>query len=524
MKRKTGCIMLSALIITLCVFGGCSNGKTIIQQGNDTKVSKGMKDIGSGEQDFSTKCLDVFETEWDDEDGLYIYTKTAGSIPYVLIWRFQDTTIAISDFIKNYLIPEMQESYEERLISVGEAKEYDVGGTQLPGILFKYLVGETTVCSLRVFRATADGFVSFNAKYIDGEDSVVLDALNVAVQYFKIGASNGGDTTEPSKSGGNPGGLFNNMKVKKNEAAEVTFEKYTGPNGYFTMEIPKGWQVSIGLKPDGAYDIISYAITVSDPSHPERQLYFNLNNVSVLKTKEAHDWYVANYGADDTYSRMPYVTEQTTAGYFAAMGDPYGYSDFTVMEDTGKSAIGNDVLVARSVWNGIACEGLFSGSCDYTSTYFVQQNPFDFFGPRIDVWPVTTYMVVIMNAAEDEFITWKPVFDRCLGSLQFSERFQQDRAEAWRQLMGAVEYASATASEISDIIMDSWEQRNATYDVISQKQSDSTLGYERVYDTQTGEYYRAENGFTDWYKGDRYQAVTEDSGYLEPVTGYIEWK
>ena len=71
------------------------------------------------------------------------------------------------------------------------------------------------------------------------------------------------------------------------------------------------------------------------------------------------------------------------------------------------------------------------------------------------------------------------------------------------------------------MIMDSWEKRNNSYDIISQKQSDATLGYERVYDTDTGEIYKAYNGFTDDYKGDKYKAITDDM-YTSAIDGYIE--
>ena len=74
---------------------------------------------------------------------------------------------------------------------------------------------------------------------------------------------------------------------------------------------------------------------------------------------------------------------------------------------------------------------------------------------------------------------------------------------------------------MSDMIMDSWEKRNNSYDIISQKQSDATLGYERVYDTETGDIYKAYNGFTDDYTGDRYKAIT-DNMYTSPISGYIE--
>ena len=44
----------------------------------------------------------------------------------------------------------------------------------------------------------------------------------------------------------------------------------------------------------------------------------------------------------------------------------------------------------------------------------------------------------------------------------------------------------------------------------------------RVYDTETGEMYKATNGFTDVYDGKRYKAVTDDNMYAEPISGYIE--
>ena len=69
--------------------------------------------------------------------------------------------------------------------------------------------------------------------------------------------------------------------------------------------------------------------------------------------------------------------------------------------------------------------------------------------------------------------------------------------------------------------MSAWENRSKTYDIMSQKQSDATLGYERVYDTKTNEIYKAYNGFTDDYDGKRYQSITDDM-YALKTSGYIE--
>ena len=42
-----------------------------------------------------------------------------------------------------------------------------------------------------------------------------------------------------------------------------------------------------------------------------------------------------------------------------------------------------------------------------------------------------------------------------------------------------------------------------------------------MYDTKTGEIYKAYNGFTDDYTGERYKTITDDM-YTSSISGYIE--
>ena len=78
---------------------------------------------------------------------------------------------------------------------------------------------------------------------------------------------------------------------------------------------------------------------------------------------------------------------------------------------------------------------------------------------------------------------------------------------------------------MSDMIMDTWEKRSNSYDIQSQQYSDATLGRERIYDTETGEVYYADNGWSDGYYGNRYQLVTPGSElYNLPVTGTISYQ
>lgn len=314
------------------------------------------------------------------------------------------------------------------------------------------------------------------------------------------------------------------LRIRPAEAKHVKFVKYRDPSGYFTMNVPMGWRVKTGLKPDGKFDIISYAITVYDPKRPERELYFCLNNAIGLKSVEARNWYARSYGPGSYFAKMPVLTELSTAGFFAAMGPLFGYRQFTVLERLGRSALGGDVVVAEcTTASGRRVQGLYHATVTSMSRP-VQVNPFNARAGMVDVGPITEFSILSETAPKEEFIDWQPVLDKCFASIAFTAAFHQQRREAWARMMGTSKYIMQTADSIRGMIMDSYNRRNATYDVLSQKRSDATLGYERVQDTETGEYYRAENGFTDWYKGTRYRPASEKAAYLTPVSGYINWK
>lgn len=117
------------------------------------------------------------------------------------------------------------------------------------------------------------------------------------------------------------------LRIRPAEAAHVKFVKYHDPSGYFTMNVPLGWRVKTGLKPDGKIDLISYAITVYDPKRPERELYFCLNNAVGLKSAEARNWYIRSYGPKSYFAQMPVLPKLSTAGFFAAMGPRLGTDD-----------------------------------------------------------------------------------------------------------------------------------------------------------------------------------------------------
>lgn len=107
--------------------------------------------------------------------------------------------------------------------------------------------------------------------------------------------------------------------------------------------------------------------------------------------------------------------------------------------------------------------------------------------------------------------------------MKFTDIFMNEVQSQLDTQMKTFNNIRSICNEISDGIMDSWEKRSASFDIMSQKQSDATLGYERVYDTETNEIYKAYNGFTDDYDGKRYKSISDDM-YTKGIDGYIEKK
>ncbi|MBO7721031.1 MAG: hypothetical protein J6T01_01345 [Kiritimatiellae bacterium] len=541
MRRTMELLFAAAVCLAGC--GNEQSGKIIIQCGSDTKTATGYRDVTCQQQRFATKCLDCYKTGWVDNDGMYIYVGRGDGIPYVLIYRFAGRSADAREFMEGRILPHLKEAYGDRMVDFGEVKEYSFGGKKLPGVLFSYKVNDNSVVkNLRLCMKEGGDIISFNAKHMKGDaySSAVKNVLDAAVKNFRLTgephaaaktAAPGNQSarrpetaapqakTAAKKSGGGK------ISVTPSEVKRVVYQTYRDPSGYFSMKIPRGWRVKTGLKPDGAIDLISYAITVYDPKKPDRELYFNLNTASGVKSADAHNWYVKAYGAGSPFAKMPVVSPKNTAGFFAAMGPAYGFSQFAVLERLGKTQFGGDAIIAEctSAASGARLQGLFHAVVAEMN-YNVSKNPFKLASGNLDVGILTEYVVLSEITPKAEFVDWQPVLDRCLASIVFTEMFHNQRRDAWRRVIGTSNYIMHTANSISDMIMDSYKRRNATYDVLSQKRSDATLGYERVLDTETGEYYRAENGFSDWYDGTRYRPVNDNAAYLSPVSGDINWK
>jgi hypothetical protein len=108
-----------------------------------------------------------------------------------------------------------------------------------------------------------------------------------------------------------------------------------------------------------------------------------------------------------------------------------------------------------------------------------------------------------VTAVKSDFRYYQDSLIKSLNSLNISQAYIDSCLAQQQQQYQGILKAGRTLSETSDIIMDTWENRNRSDDIISEKRSDAILGYDRVYDPETGTVYEVPLGFYDDYNIDR---------------------
>ena len=313
-----------------------------------------------------------------------------------------------------------------------------------------------------------------------------------------------------------------NIKIVKSEASQIEFEDYK--TNEFSIKKPKGWKV------DTLGDYIHYTIKVYDPNNPTYQFFLNMKTEGYNKSEDAKRWQ-QKYYPNDMFAKTSVIASKDTEGFYKIFNDlgtlnnsaSFTFptlTDFTVIENLGKGPLGGDMLRATfKDANGKEGEGIFTAYVYDAGPYYVYENIIS--GKQIDIYFLNVYDAIFITAPKDEFIDWQDTLNEISSSLSFTDSFINGFNKQQDAVMQTFQKIREIGNQISDGIMDSWNKRNKSLDIISQKQSDATLGYERVYDTETNEIYKAYNGFTDDYDGQRYKSITDDM-YTQKTSGYIE--
>jgi len=352
---------------------------------------------------------------------------------------------------------------------------------------------------------------------------IVVIALSIVLGIsFGILLSNTGKKDTIRIKGGKK------LNIKYEETKKMEYEDFN--NGLISLKIPKGWKVEVAPT-----DYIHYSFKVYNPNNKDYMFLFGLKQEGFLKSEKARKTY-AKYYPKSMFAKLAAISPQTTEAFYKVWDKNAKYSnknelkreyfpyfnDFKKVDNLGKTPLGGDIIRATyKNSKGEAMQGLFTATVKSPGKYYINTNIFDLRSAKVDVSPLNVYNIILMTTPDAEFNNWQSIMDYCIGTLEFSDKFIKGFNKEEANLVATIKANQKVYDSISNMIMDSWEKRNNSYDIISQKRSDATLGYERVYDTETGDIYKAYNGFTDEYSGNRYKAITDDM-YTKATSGYIE--
>ncbi len=349
---------------------------------------------------------------------------------------------------------------------------------------------------------------------------IIIVALVIMV--IKLPNKNNKNNTIKTKNG--------TVKIVANQ--ELTLEEYK--NDVFKMEKPKGWVVETG----GAG--IYYAIKAYDQKNPNNQIFLMLKMEPLLKSTQSKQTWQNYYNMSGNNSQYRLFSEAvvldspTTEQFYKKFKEISAYcnsieptlatfkfptlNNFTKQDESESQAsmksVALDSKVLRATFTGEnnkAGEGLFLASI----VNFGNSNA------GFDTSYYMVYDIMAITTEKDKFIDYKDTLLKTINSIDFSEEYVKQTIDNNNAQTKRTLEINAQMQKAFDSYMSAWENRNKTYDIMSQKQSDAILGYERVYDTETNDIYKTYNGFTDDYQGDRYKTITDDM-YTEKTSGYIE--
>lgn len=323
----------------------------------------------------------------------------------------------------------------------------------------------------------------------------------------------------------------------------LTTTHYDG--GFFSLDIPVGWE----LKTVGEYT--EFGFMAYDPEAPERRFFLYCKVGVFLKSQAAKNEYgtmAAWSGSEDTppyyygvFAALP-VMEPSTEGFFGGLeslmlvSERYGYTglfsdpscyprftDIEVLETFPNNSpitpttLDNSILrITFTPLNepGMKCQGLVAAQA---TDFIAMRSPMS----GTDLGYRGAYNVMGVTAPDGELMELEDDLQKCLASFSFTQEYLEEASRVTQE-QTAQSIANANALQaVFDSCNAAWSARQTTYDILSQKQSDATLGYERLYDPDTGEIYQAELGFYDDYgrSNTKLELVddTTEQYYLAPI-------
>jgi len=318
----------------------------------------------------------------------------------------------------------------------------------------------------------------------------------------------------------------------ESQRTNLELESFNG--GFFSIDKPSGWEVIT------AGQCAGFAFLIRDPSEPLRQIFYfgEVGPVYLSEQQRQIDYQYMNMGGyPAAWIDMPAVNPLTPDNFLARF---HLVAQSRIAQNFMPQCPRlENVQIISQVKQPSPISG---GSTGLVRALFTQGGSLGEGLFLITVAPVLAstggpggglgygFCITGITAPKGEFRNIENQLVKSIGSYDINQSYVQNCMAQQNQTYQGILKAGKTLSETSDIIMQGWENRNRTDDILAEKRSDAMLGRERLYDPNTGEVYEFEHGFYDKYKieQNRYemnnlQLLPDDNHQLwskAPVDGY----
>ncbi len=291
----------------------------------------------------------------------------------------------------------------------------------------------------------------------------------------------------------------------KGEQHQLKLERFDG--GFFSIDKPKGWKIiTAGACSD-------FAFLIRDPSEPSRQIFYfgQVGPVYLSEQQKQIDYqYMSMGGYPVDWIDMPVVNPLTSGNFLSRF-------HFIAQSRVAQTFMPQCPRLSRVQIISTQSQScpIPGGTTELIRALFTEGESLGeglFLVTVVPVLPFTGspggglaygFMITGITAPKEEFKHTQSTLAKAVESFTISESYVSNCLRQQASTYAGILKAGKTLSQTSDIIMQGWENRNKTHDILAEKTSDAILGKERLYDPNTGEVYEFENGFYDKYNSDR---------------------
>ena len=288
-------------------------------------------------------------------------------------------------------------------------------------------------------------------------------------------------------------------------AGELALVNHQG--GFFKIQVPAGWQVYT------AGQCAEFALVARDPARPLRQVFYfgSVGPFYLSPQQKQMDYnYVRSGGYAIAWLEMPVVAPLSPAGFLQQFQHIASTNLARRFMPQAPRLQNLQVVSVQNMPSPIS-----GGTCALVRGVFTRQGQV---GQGLFVCTVAPFMpftggpgggtgfaflLTGITAPKAEFAALEPILARSIGSLSLDPGYLGRCRQTSQAAFQGVLRAGQTLRQTSDMIMEGWQRRNRRQDVMAEKRSDAILGFERVYDPDTGETYQVQPGFWDQYRRNR---------------------